>query len=107
MGNGLTQLRAGLRQAAHDCAPAIALGVATLLAVMAGRLLPFGEATLLVRVADATPRAALAAAAAADAALVDIPRPGFAVLRGDAGHVRAALGLATLWKGLAPCSTQR
>ena len=68
------------------------------------QLLPSGRTMLLVRVPVGGPRAALVAAAAADAALVSIPAPGFAVLYGDASHVRAALGLVIAWKGRASCS---
>ena len=69
------------------------------------QLVPFGQATVLVRVSARAPEAALAAAAATDAALVRIPAPGFAVLRGNASRIRALLGLAVVWQGTAACSS--
>ena len=89
---------------ARDLIPAAILAVAVTATIIASRLLPFGDATVLVRLADPTPAAALAAAAAADAVLVDIPLPGFAVLHGNASHIRASAGLATLWTGSASCA---
>ena len=80
----------------------IALSVTATLCV--AQLLPFGKTMLLVRVSQAGIATALADASRADAALVGIPAPGFAVLYGDASRVRQALGLAVLWKGKAPCS---
>ncbi len=74
-------------------------------ALIGARLLPTGEATLLVRVGKDTQRAALVAAAEADASLVGIPASGFAIVHGDAARVRATLGMAVLWNGGAPCST--
>lgn len=73
-------------------------------ALIGARLLPTGEATLLVRVGEGTQGAALVAAAEADASLVGIPAPGFAIVHGDAARVRATLGMAVLWNGGAPCS---
>ena len=87
-----------------DLLPAILIAAMTTGATTAMQLLPAGVATVLVRVADRSPAAALAIAAAADAALVSLPAPGFAVLHGDAARVRAAAGLAILWKGIPPCS---
>ena len=92
---------------ALDLAPAAVISLGVTMATLAAQLLPFGTATVLVRLADAAPASALRAAAGADAALVAIPAPGFAVLHGDAARVRAALGLAVLWKGRPPCSTSR
>ncbi len=80
----------------------MAVGVTAL--VCAAQLLPFGRTMLLVRVAGDGPGPALAAASVADAALVGMPAPGFAVVYGDASQVRRALGLAVRWKGSALCS---
>ena len=87
---------------ARDLLPAAAIAALVTLSLATARLLPFGVATVLVRAADAA--TALRVAASADAALVGIPAPGFAVLHGDAARVRAAAGLAVQWKGSAPCS---
>lgn len=91
---------------ARDLVPAALLAFVVTVAIAASRLLPFGDAIVLVRLADTTPAAALAAAAAADAMLVDIPAPGFAVLHGDASHIRASTGLAALWTGSASCASR-
>ena len=66
--------------------------------------MPFGKGVLLVRARDSTPASALMRAAVADADFVSIPARGFAVVYGDAAKVRAVFGLATPWKGGAPCA---
>jgi hypothetical protein len=87
-----------------DLIPAAAIAVATTAAVCAAQLLPFGQTMLLVRVPGDGTGPALVAASVADAALVGLPAPGFAVVYGDASQVRRALGLAVRWKGTASCS---
>jgi hypothetical protein len=87
-----------------DLVPAAALAVMVTAVVCAAQLLPFGRTMLLVRVLGDDTRAALSAASVADAALVGIPAPGFAVLYGDASQVRGALRLAVRWKGIGLCS---
>ncbi len=94
--------------AALDFAPAALIALTVTAALAGAELMPSGDATVLVRVpaggSGAPADAALRAAAAADAAFVGVPAPGFAVLHGDASRIRAALGLTTAWKGSAPCS---
>jgi hypothetical protein len=89
----------------RDLAPAMLIGVCLTCAAASTQLVPIGEELLLVRLKDPGPDAALSAALAAEATLVTIPAPGFAVLYGDASRTRAALGLTTLWRGSASCST--
>ncbi len=89
----------------RDLVPAAMIAVCVTASLFAGQLFPFGQTLLLVRVPGVAAEAGLYAAAAADAAFVDRPAPGYAVLYGDASQVRRALGLAVAWKGLAPCST--
>lgn len=85
--------------------PAAMIALSVTAATAGAQLVPSGEATVLVRVSSGTPEAALAAAASADAALVRIPAAGFAVLHGNASHIRTALGLAVVWQGAAACSS--
>jgi hypothetical protein len=87
-----------------DVAPAALLGLFATVTVAVAQPFPFGDATLLVRVSDAAPAAALAAAASVDGAFISIPQPGLVVLRADASRVRSVLGFALPWKGSAPCS---
>lgn len=88
-----------------DFVPAALSGILVVAALIGARLLPVGEATLLVRLGNDTQAAALVAAAGADASLVGIPAPGYAIVHGDAARVRATLGVAVLWNGGAPCSS--
>ena len=89
-----------------DLLPAATMSGIVLSVICGVQVLPFGTARLLVHVQGRDLGAALAVAARADAALVSAPAPGFAVVFGDAAHVRAALGLAVVWKGRPPCSQQ-
>jgi hypothetical protein len=89
-----------------EVAPAVLIGLFLTVTAVISQLMPVGDVSVLVRLPDKALDSALASAAAADAALVLIPSPGFAVLHGDAARIRAALGLAVLWKGSAPCSTR-
>jgi len=66
-------------------------------------LFPAGTGLLLVRLPNGSDLAALEAVAAVPAALVALPRPGFAVLHGDAAAVRARFGWVFGWQGGAPC----
>jgi hypothetical protein len=84
--------------------PAATLAVFVVSVLCGMQLLPFGQSMLLVRVSGAGAEAALLGAARADAAFVDAPAPGFAVVYGDAAQVRSVFGLAVPWKGNAPCS---
>lgn len=94
-----------VRYPSADFAPALLIGLFSTGLMAATQLVPVGENLLLIRLGDTGPEAALAAAAAADATLVRVPAPGFAVLHGDAARARAAFGWATLWTGNASCST--
>ena len=94
------------RSRRSDLAPAAFLGASVIVAACASQLFPSGVGLLLVRLPNASASSALAAVAAADAAIVSTPSPGFAVLYGDATRVRHVLGLAVRWKGLAACSTK-
>ena len=87
-----------------DLLPAALLAFGLIVVSVTVRMLPFGSANLLVRVPDAQHGSALLLAARSNASLMSIPAPGFAVLRGDAASVRAASGLAVIWKGRAACS---
>lgn len=89
-----------------ELAPAALITLLVTATLAGAQLLPFGQAVLLVRTATDRPAAAVAAASAADASLVTIPAPGFAVLYGDASRVRRALGLAVAWQGKAPCASR-
>jgi hypothetical protein len=89
-----------------EVAPAVLIGLFLTTSVIISQLMPLGEASVLVHLSDKAPNSALAAAAAADATLVVIPSPGFAVLHGDAARIRAVLGMTIVWKGKAPCSTK-
>ncbi len=89
-----------------DLVPAASIAVAVTAVVCTAQILPFGRTMLLVRVPGDGTGPALVAASVADAALVGIPAPGFAVVYGDASQVRRALGLAVRWKGIASCSPQ-
>jgi hypothetical protein len=85
-----------------DFLPAAALASAVTLVAGALPLLPHGQAVVLARLPVNT--IALRAAASADAALVSEPAPGFAVLFGDAGRIRRALGLVVVWHARPLCS---
>ena len=87
-----------------ELVPAAAIAFLVTAGMCGAQLLPFGKAMLLVRT-SLDPKAALTAAAVAGAALVSVPAPGFAVLYGDASHMRGALGFAMPWKGAVPCSS--
>lgn len=89
---------------ASEIVPAAGLSLIVTAVLGALQLMPLGHGLLLVRVRGEDSGAALLAAAAADAALVSVPAPGFAVVYGDASTVRTALGLAVSWKGNASCS---
>jgi len=80
-----------------DLAPALVLALFTVGATAAARLRPGGEGPVLVR-ADG------GAAWPPGAALVDLPAPGFAVLRGDLAAIRAAFGPAVPWRAASPCA---
>jgi hypothetical protein len=86
-----------------DLAPPTLLTLVVIGSLAAAQVMPLGVTTVLVRVSDTTTKGALLAAAAADSALVSQPAPGFAVLYGDASHIRNRLGLAVRWQGSAPC----
>lgn len=88
---------------AWDILPAAGLAVVVTAALLGMQLLPLGTGAWLIRLPDQDPCAALIAAARADAALINTPAPGFAVLYGDASRVRTALGLAIAWQGTASC----
>jgi hypothetical protein len=90
--------------AARDLIPSTALTLCVCATIAAAHVLPLGRATVLVRVPQ-DERHALLKAAESGAALVSLPAPGFAVLRGDAARIRAHLGLSVLWQGAAPCAT--
>lgn len=87
----------------RDMLPAFALLLLATGAVAAHRLLPEGEATLAVRL-DRAPDGLDGALALPGVALLDLPAPGLAVLRGDAAAIRARFGLSISWQGRPPCS---
>jgi hypothetical protein len=87
--------------------PAAGLAVAVTTVLCGLQLVSFGQGMLLVHVRGDDLKSALMAAALADAALVSIPAPGFAVIYGDATKASTALGLAVPWKGSAPCLPTR
>ena len=87
-----------------ELAPAAFIALIVVAGSMAAQVMPMGQASLLVRVSPAIREAPLLAAARAGASLVAIPAPGYAVLHGDAAHIRAVSGLAVVWQGNAPCS---
>ena len=87
-----------------DLLPAALLAFLLAIVSATARMLPFGQADLLIRVPDASHVSALLLAARAGAALKSLPAPGFAVLHGDSAQIRAASGLAVIWKGKSPCS---
>lgn len=86
--------------------PAALLSVVMLSAILVAQLMPVGRHMLLVRVGQTGPQAAIAAAAAADAALVSEPKAGFAVVFGDAATIRRSFGIAVLWNGDPSCSSR-
>jgi hypothetical protein len=88
----------------QDLLPATAMGLGATLVLALVRLAPSGEVTVLVRLPSAAAGAALAAAASADASLVDEPAPGLAVLHGDGARIRGVVGPALIWNGAFPCS---
>ena len=89
-----------------ELAPAVLITLAVTATLAGAQLLPFGKATLLVRTGIDMPAAAVAAAGVANATLVAIPAPGFAVLYGDASRIRKAVGLAVGWHGKASCASR-
>ncbi len=89
--------------AARDLFLSTALTLCVCGSIAGAHLVPLGRATVLVRVPRSDSMAALKAAESG-AALVSLPIPGFAVLRGDAARIRAHLGLTVLWQGVAPCA---
>lgn len=101
----LPDSRPGPLRNLSDLTPAALITLLVTGVLISAQLIPVGEATVLVRLPADTP--ALSAAAAADAALVSVPAAGFAVLHGDAGHIRSVLGLAVTWQGAAPCSLKQ
>jgi hypothetical protein len=84
--------------------PAMLLVLGVMSVAVLAHLMPFGRQMLLVRVNAEQPGALMRSLEASDALLVSEPRPGFAVVLGDAASVREHLGLAVLWKGAAPCT---
>ena len=88
-----------------DLLPAALLALLLAIVSATAQMLPFGQADLLIRVPDPSHGSALLLAARSGATLISLPAPGFAVLHGDAAQVRAASGLAVVWKGRAACST--
>ena len=88
----------------RDGIPAAMIAVFVTSAALAAHLLPYGRQAVLVRVVPADATTAVREAARARAVFVSMPLPGFAVLYGDATLIRAALGLAPLWTGNAPCT---
>jgi hypothetical protein len=82
--------------------PAALIALCAALVPATAALLPMGETMMVVRVAP--DGGAARAAAAAGAALVRVPAPGYAVLWGDAARARRALGLVADWKGIGPCT---
>jgi|GEM_PF-4093448 len=91
---------------AADLLPAVALMLMIVGMITGLQLMPYGRKMLLVRLHDADPQSALKAAAMAQAAFVGSPAPGFAIVYGQAARVRAALGLAVVWKGNGLCSAK-
>jgi hypothetical protein len=87
--------------------PALALASVVTLVLAWARLEPYGTANMLVRLPSSRPDAAIVAASVADAALMAIPAPGFAVLRGDASKIRHAIRFAVGWEGAAGCAAPR
>ena len=88
-----------------EFAPAAFIALVVVAGSITAQMLPQGQATLLVRVPPNLREAPLLAAARADAALVAIPAPGYAVLHGDAARIRSVSGLAVVWQGIATCSS--
>lgn len=88
----------------RDLLPALAMSLVATIAITASRLLPSGDGLVLVRLGPSGFSGALDAPDMADIALVDLPAPGFAVLRGDAAQIRSVFGAGLRWKGNAPCS---
>jgi hypothetical protein len=84
--------------------PALALASAATFVLLWASLVPSGTATMLARLPSTQQNAAIVAAADADAALLSAPRPGYAVLRGDATKIRHALHFAIGWEGAAGCA---
>ncbi|MCB4822536.1 hypothetical protein [Roseicella aerolata] len=62
-----------------------------------------GEGPVLVRIGPSGLTRLAADPTLADIALIDLPAPGFALLRGDVPRIRAAFGLAVAWKGRPAC----
>lgn len=87
-----------------DAAPAAGMTFLVLAAIAFSRLVPMGEALVLVRVPGVNAAEVLAITNEAEATLVSRPAPGFAVVFGDAARIRARLGAAVLWKGVSACS---
>ena len=86
-------------------APAGLIALVVTIPLALAQLVPMGDATVLVRV-PVNPDA-VQAYAHAGALLMTVPAPGYAVLHGDAGRIRAQFGLATLWNGFTQCMSSR
>lgn len=89
----------------RDLLPAMVLSALATTFMLGGRLLPSGERPVLVRLGAEGLGELFRDPALAEVALVDLPAPGFAVLRGGAAAIRSAFGLTVAWKENPPCST--
>lgn len=86
-----------------DLAPALGLACLVTATLAVVELLPGGSGFALVRLGSRGIADVLAMPALADVAVVGLPAPGFAILRGDLGRIRAALGQAVPWPHGALC----
>jgi len=76
-----------------DVMPALGLAVLAIAVVAAGRAIPRGDGPVLVRLGTI----GLDDPALVGVALLDLPVPGFAVLRGDLAQIRTVFPLALSW----------
>ncbi|MBK1658192.1 hypothetical protein [Paracraurococcus ruber] len=90
----------------RDTLPALALCVLATAALGLSRLAPAGDGPALVRLGPAGLARLAQDPALAEIRLLDLPAPGLALLRGDGARIRAAFGLALIWKGGRPCSAE-
>lgn len=83
------------------CLPALLLCGCVLLGASASRLLPRGGSprVLLVRLPDDRAATMLGVAGAADARVLSVAAPGWALLLGDAARARALLGTFAVLAG--------
>lgn len=87
----------------RDLIPALTLAFLVTTGIAAGRLLPQGDMPVLVHVGSSGLANAFQKPGMADVLLVGLPAPGFAILKGNAAKIRAALGLTISWQGRVPC----